>query len=1009
MAMTAEREFGEFFRTATGREPLGYQTRLAIGEALPALIDVPTGLGKTAAAVLAWLWRRRSAAAEVIRATPRRLVYCLPMRVLVEQTRVSVSTWLENLRLYAEDPAALTVAEDGRPPIAVHVLMGGEDAGDWVLYPERDAILIGTQDMLLSRALNRGYAAGRGRWPMEFGLLNNDCLWVFDEVQLMGSGLATSLQLQAWRESLRLRAAKNSFPREAANPVFGPTRSLWMSATTAKHWLEKAVDWRPNVDEAWASRERLLDEEKKEGHVGKLFAISKCIAPDRIAVLQATEKPESKAATEHYLAAVTQQIQQKRAPDGVTLVIVNTVERATRLYELLQDQGPDVHLIHSRFRPHERQRWNAILDKDNKTPRLIISTQVVEAGVDFSARVLFTELAPWASLVQRFGRCARYPGEEGTIYWMDLEGDEGARPYEGEELKEAHKQLVKLGDAGLKSLTTLSESLDSTTKEALCPYEPKFVPREKDLFELFDTTPDLTGADIDISRFIRDGQELDVMVYWRDVMGEPGKGHRPLRDELCPVAFYTFKQQLRALRKHGRIWRRHYRNGWEAIDGGNTETIYPGQVFLLERSCGGYSEKRGWTGNPDNRVAWVETQPSPQPESEEVEESDDQCESHWLTIAAHCGNVCRRLEETSLRDAEIVDAIGAPAKKVLFLAARWHDRGKAHPAFQAKLKEEELRSPTAKERLGDEPAAKAPPNAWWPPRSKLMRPGFRHELASALAALETLWVARPDHAAFAWPEGLRQSICERPPASWRDAPEYKALTDELAGLTSDDIDLFVYLVASHHGKVRMSLRSSPDDSKTDVPDPCPADTRQARGVRDDDDVPACRLPDPDGRSSLHAPAVTLHLDPMELGLSDRYGPSWRERTQGLLETLGPFRLGYLEAVLRAADWRASQKERQQRVTDHGEGHVREDSEGYAAEREGLREFVRRWAEAGPVLEEQRYAELQELDDERARQITLDLFKLWRPRTMDEMGGELVEAQQVFIKAARQEAARKLRA
>jgi hypothetical protein len=43
------------------------------------------GLGKTAAAILAWLWRRRFATEQVRAQTPRRLVYCLPMRVLVEQ------------------------------------------------------------------------------------------------------------------------------------------------------------------------------------------------------------------------------------------------------------------------------------------------------------------------------------------------------------------------------------------------------------------------------------------------------------------------------------------------------------------------------------------------------------------------------------------------------------------------------------------------------------------------------------------------------------------------------------------------------------------------------------------------------------------------------------------------------------------------------------------------------------------------------------------------------------
>ena len=78
---------------------------------------------------------------------PRRLVWCLPMRVLVEQT-VEVAKALSQ-----------RMPEEHRPGVAV--LMGGEDTEPWFLEPEKPWILIGTQDMLLSRALNRGYASGR--------------------------------------------------------------------------------------------------------------------------------------------------------------------------------------------------------------------------------------------------------------------------------------------------------------------------------------------------------------------------------------------------------------------------------------------------------------------------------------------------------------------------------------------------------------------------------------------------------------------------------------------------------------------------------------------------------------------------------------------------------------------------------------------------------------------------------------------------------------------------------
>ena len=240
--------FDTLFQRATGAPKcLPYQERLAVGDLFPTLLDVPTGLGKTAAAILAWLWRRRFAGKD----TPRRLVYCLPMRVLVEQTFTESVKWLNRLGLlagsaewteyeqdrlpsmrarlkggpngqvrgyepqtdaaYIKNGWAANNGDGGKHPIAVHLLLGGEEKSDWALWPERDAILIGTQDMLISRALNRGYAAGRARWPLEFGMLNTDCLWVFDEIQIMDTSLATSLQLDAWRRSLRLRLSRDAF------------------------------------------------------------------------------------------------------------------------------------------------------------------------------------------------------------------------------------------------------------------------------------------------------------------------------------------------------------------------------------------------------------------------------------------------------------------------------------------------------------------------------------------------------------------------------------------------------------------------------------------------------------------------------------------------------------------------------------------------------------------------------------------------------------------------------
>src|SRR5260370_39037463 len=92
--------FQHFFRSATSNSPYDYQSRLAGVDSgtlcHSQLINVPTGLGKTAAVVLAWLWNRLLPSLDSPQ-WPRLLVYCLPMRTLVEQTQTEVQKWLHNL------------------------------------------------------------------------------------------------------------------------------------------------------------------------------------------------------------------------------------------------------------------------------------------------------------------------------------------------------------------------------------------------------------------------------------------------------------------------------------------------------------------------------------------------------------------------------------------------------------------------------------------------------------------------------------------------------------------------------------------------------------------------------------------------------------------------------------------------------------------------------------------------------------------------------------------------
>jgi CRISPR-associated endonuclease/helicase Cas3 len=322
------------------------------------------------------------------------------MRVLVEQTRNKTKEWLGKLGILAESPgddappAGFAAGYDGDAKrIAVTVLMGGEDRDWWDRYPERDAIIIGTQDMLLSRALNRGYGMSRYRWPTHFGLLNNDCLWVMDEVQLMGRGLATTTQIQAFRNLL---GTMDSLP----------AKSVWMSATLEREWLA-TVDFDPETK--LVEPLALSPDDRAETSIQK-----------RIRAVKTLRKIEADSTDPKGIAET---ILEKHRPGYRTLVVVNTVGRAVGLYRAINGKTEaKLVLVHSRFRPPDRKKMvEDLLKEPDSKGTIIVSTQVVEAGVDVSSKVMFTEVAPWPSLVQRFGRCNRSGKyNDAEVYWIDV-------------------------------------------------------------------------------------------------------------------------------------------------------------------------------------------------------------------------------------------------------------------------------------------------------------------------------------------------------------------------------------------------------------------------------------------------------------------------------------------------------------------------------------------------------------------------------------------------------------
>ena len=845
------------YRVALGedRQPDAWQLALTT-DAWPRVLIAPTGSGKTAAVTLGW-------AAHRLRrpdTTPRRLVWCLPMRTLVEQTARAVEEWFRKL-------ATDEVDGEGRLPRPedVHMLMGGVDADGWLDRPERPAVLVGTQDMLLSRALMRGYASSRALWPMEFALLHEDSQWVFDEVQLMGAGRATSAQLEAFRQADADRA------RGKGCPIGNPSRSLWISATLDPQWLATVDHPAPPA----ASVVRVDPGAAPDGRLARLSRAAKRLVCSRVA--PASPKKVDLA---DYVNRLAEAIIGAHRNGRMTLAIVNRVDRAQALRNALEKSlaartpgAPTLALVHSRFRPADRAReMEKVTDAEDRNPhgRIVVATQAVEAGVDISAAAMFTELAPWSSLVQRFGRANRYAKlpNGADVHWIDLlppaaegtaadkDAEELAKPYEAAELQAARDRLTELTDVAPVHLPPPGE-VDP----------PRRVIRRKDLDDLFDTDPDLTGFDVDVSPYVRDADDTDIRVFWRDLSRVGDDPPRPGREELCAVSIGTARTWISKLPNKGRNLLFHRDPQWRRRDG-RTGTgppgwmplqghPWPGLVLLADPKAGGYRDASGFTGDPKHvpepisgpgkpsgAGAAADSADAPAPRDAEGHDEDPlsgidtivPLADHLRHVAAETESLCAALYLEPATRATVVRT------------ARWHDVGKAHEVFQD----------TMRRGLRDRAAAPDVLLAKTAGQPRYNRPYFRHELASALAFLAH----------------------ER----W-----------------SRDADLVAYLIAAHHGKVRMNLRALPREA---APKDGRAGARFARGVWEGDELPSFNL-----EGGEHWEGGTLLLSIMELGWDDVSRESWTERTRELLARLGPFRLAWLETLLRVADWRASAKER----------------------------------------------------------------------------------------------------
>jgi CRISPR-associated endonuclease/helicase Cas3 len=735
-----------------------------------------------------------------------------------------------------------------------------------------------------------------------------------DEVQLMGVGRTTSVQLQHFfeneRESAKTSAAEN----------FPGRRTLWMSATLG------LPERQSNAWPSWAKTPEIKEHKKRpncDRPPETELDQKKWRAPKRLewrkdwnAESDVTIDEIIKAARGNAIAGETE-----RSKEGRTvLIVLNTVARAREIHRRLSeklgasDYQQEPLLLHSRFRPKDRERITAkLIQESPRSGRIIVSTQVLEAGVDLDADALFTEICPWPSLVQRLGRlnrCGEKPNfkeaekkraapARAVVFDLPAPPDNTAAtakkasrkkgveeqhekmlrkqcaPYDPEDINGTRERLKKIGNGGDLSPSAISRISFELALEG--PVLRRFQVRE----DFFGTDADLSGGHTDVSPHLRAlDRDLDAYILWRRLSGEPSvpaeEQPPPHRDELCAVPFFEAREAF----SNTDIWILAYstERGRRTVSWcrARANDIRVGDTVMLDVSAGGYKANLGWLGKNG-----LENKPDT-----------------WIERVSHNGKNVRAWMNSAGQVIEVVDERVEPEPGLEGDSRSFRKRhGKdwmtlPDHLLKAELKAQELVSQVGLDRCPEIANAVVEADRWHDVGKALERDRADEQGSVIVEQPFQIMLRQAGKPAGSHP--VQDQLYAKSNGSGGSAGFRHEVASALAYLKADPrkdklmTSLVAYLILAHHGKVR--LMPSPWDDET---------MDDANGVRPADRVPPLFLA---GRRTLLGQATELDIKDF---LPARNHPGWQGRVAALLDAFGPFYLAWLEALVRIADWRAS--------------------------------------------------------------------------------------------------------
>ena len=523
--------FFELFEQINGFQPYPWQHRLYESFCEGSILEelaLPTGTGKTSAAMLYLLALINGAD------LPRRLVYVVDRRAIVDQTAECIERWVNRIE---ENPdLAARLNERGAFPmikqlIPVGILRGGiADTGGWRMDPARPAVIVGTVDMIGSRLLFAGYGDGRTRRSLHAGLLGYDTTVMLDEAHLspaMEHLLRSICEIQAkcWKPRFEV---------------------LTMSATPREGALSLAPE---DVDHPQFNQRLTASKHCRLHELPKGKDQCSCMA---------------KLALRHRAGAV--------------LCFVRKVDDATKLHKaLVKEVGQErVGLLTGTLRGSERSTlssgslWARFLPNrercEDHESVFLVSTAAGEVGVDLDADHAVMDLVPVDSVIQRLGRVNRagtVARAEVDVVYAEADIERSTKPkkdwnWKARLIDAQYRTLEILTDLQCASPLSLMEIDPEQRKKASAPM-PHIGKLDRSRIDLMAATS-VPERDQAISVFLRghsDEPEPETQIVWRrDVcdiartveLAESALGmFPPLPEEVLKAPTRTVEKELKKI------------------------------------------------------------------------------------------------------------------------------------------------------------------------------------------------------------------------------------------------------------------------------------------------------------------------------------------------------------------------------------------------------------------------------------------------------------------------------